>query len=131
MPECGLRWRTDLLTPIWVGIGQRLYVSRRAVQTHLAHVFANLHVASRTQLAAEVIRHPGVTGRDGNGQAATLVRLRSAPDPRRQGHLPGGPVRLSRDLPGGAPVSAPTAGALTDRDISQLADGCPAGAAAR
>ena len=43
---------------------------------------------------------------------------------------PAGPVRLSRDLPGSAPVSAPMAGALTDRDISQLTDACPAGAAA-
>jgi DNA-binding CsgD family transcriptional regulator len=40
-------------------IGQRLYVSRRTVQTHLAHVFAKLHIASRTQLAAEAIRHQG------------------------------------------------------------------------
>ena len=28
-------------------IGQRLYVSRRTVQTHLAHVFAKLHITSR------------------------------------------------------------------------------------
>ena len=40
-------------------IGQRLYVSRRTVQTHLAHVFAKLHITSRTQLAAEAIRHRG------------------------------------------------------------------------
>jgi DNA-binding CsgD family transcriptional regulator len=39
-------------------IGERLYVSRRTVQTHLAHVFAKLGLASRTQLAAEVARHP-------------------------------------------------------------------------
>jgi len=38
-------------------IGQRLYISRRTVQTHLAHVFAKLHITSRTQLAAEAIRH--------------------------------------------------------------------------
>jgi len=38
-------------------IGQRLYVSRRTVQTHLAHVFAKLHITSRTQLAAEAARH--------------------------------------------------------------------------
>ena len=38
-------------------IGQRLYVSRRTVQTHLGHVFAKLHITSRTQLAAETIRH--------------------------------------------------------------------------
>ncbi len=40
-------------------IGQRLYVSRRTVQTHLGHVFAKLHISSRAQLAAEVARHLG------------------------------------------------------------------------
>jgi len=40
-------------------IGQRLYVSRRTVQTHLAHVFAKLDIASRAQLAAEAARHQG------------------------------------------------------------------------
>jgi len=38
-------------------IGQRLYISRRTVQTHLAHVFAKLHITSRAQLAAEAARH--------------------------------------------------------------------------
>lgn len=38
-------------------IGQRLYISRRTVQTHLAHVFAKLHINSRAQLAAEAARH--------------------------------------------------------------------------
>jgi DNA-binding CsgD family transcriptional regulator/tetratricopeptide (TPR) repeat protein len=38
-------------------IGQRLYVSRRTVQTHLAHVFTKLHITSRAQLAAEAARH--------------------------------------------------------------------------
>jgi len=40
-------------------IGQRLYISRRTVQTHLAHVFAKLNITSRAQLAAEAIRHQG------------------------------------------------------------------------
>ncbi len=40
-------------------IGQRLYVSRRTVQSHLAHVFAKLHITSRAQLAAEAARHRG------------------------------------------------------------------------
>ena len=40
-------------------IGQRLYVSRRTVQSHLGHVFAKLDITSRTQLAAEAIRHRG------------------------------------------------------------------------
>jgi ATP/maltotriose-dependent transcriptional regulator MalT len=33
-------------------VGQRLYVPRRTVQTHLAHVFAKLHITSRTAAAA-------------------------------------------------------------------------------
>ena len=37
-------------------IGQRLYISSRTVQTHLAHVFAKLGISSRAQLAAEVTR---------------------------------------------------------------------------
>jgi DNA-binding CsgD family transcriptional regulator len=40
-------------------IGQRLYVSRRTVQAHLAHVFTKLHFTSRAQLAAEAARHRG------------------------------------------------------------------------
>ncbi|HEU5420598.1 MAG TPA: AAA family ATPase [Streptosporangiaceae bacterium] len=38
-------------------IGERLFVSRRTVQTHLAHVFAKLDISARAQLAAEVARH--------------------------------------------------------------------------
>lgn len=38
--------------------GERLFISRRTVQTHLAHIFAKLDISSRVQLAAEVIRHP-------------------------------------------------------------------------
>lgn len=34
-------------------IGERLYVSPRTVQTHLAHVFAKLGISSRAQLAAQ------------------------------------------------------------------------------
>jgi DNA-binding CsgD family transcriptional regulator len=37
-------------------IGERLYISRRTVQTHLAHVFAKLDISSRAQLAAETTR---------------------------------------------------------------------------
>jgi DNA-binding CsgD family transcriptional regulator len=40
-------------------IGDRLYVSRRTVQTHLAHVFAKLDITSRAQLAALVSQHRG------------------------------------------------------------------------
>jgi DNA-binding NarL/FixJ family response regulator len=34
-------------------IGERLYVSPRTVQTHLAHIFAKLGISTRTQLAAQ------------------------------------------------------------------------------
>jgi DNA-binding CsgD family transcriptional regulator len=37
-------------------IGERLFISRRTVQAHLAHVFAKLGISARTQLAAEVAR---------------------------------------------------------------------------
>jgi DNA-binding CsgD family transcriptional regulator/tetratricopeptide (TPR) repeat protein len=37
-------------------IGERLFVSRRTVQTHLAHVFRKLDISSRAQLAAEAAR---------------------------------------------------------------------------
>jgi DNA-binding CsgD family transcriptional regulator len=41
-------------------IGQRLFISRRTVQTHLAHVFRKLDLASRVELAAESARRGGV-----------------------------------------------------------------------
>jgi DNA-binding NarL/FixJ family response regulator len=37
-------------------IGERMYISRRTVQTRLAHIFAKLDISSRAQLAAEAIR---------------------------------------------------------------------------
>jgi len=40
-------------------IGERLFVSRRTVQTHLAHIFAKLDITSRAQLAAQAARRPG------------------------------------------------------------------------
>ena len=39
-------------------IGDRLFISRRTVQTHLSHVFAKLGVATRVELAAEAARRP-------------------------------------------------------------------------
>jgi DNA-binding CsgD family transcriptional regulator len=43
-------------------IGERLYISRRTVQTHLAHVFTKLGISSRTQLAAEATRRLQAAG---------------------------------------------------------------------
>ena len=40
-------------------IGDRLFISRRTVQAHLAHVFAKLDLTSRAQLAALVAEHGG------------------------------------------------------------------------
>jgi DNA-binding CsgD family transcriptional regulator len=37
-------------------IGERLFVSRRTVETHLSHVFGKVGVSSRVQLAAEASR---------------------------------------------------------------------------
>ncbi len=40
-------------------IGERLFISRRTVQTHLVHMFAKLSISSRAQLAAQVARLAG------------------------------------------------------------------------
>jgi len=48
-------------------IGERLFISRRTVQAHLAHVFAKLGISSRTQLAAEVARRRQDTTAPGDG----------------------------------------------------------------
>lgn len=40
-------------------IGDRLFISRRTVGTHLAHVFQKLDINNRSQLAAEVARRQG------------------------------------------------------------------------
>ena len=37
-------------------IGQRLFISPRTVQTHLAHAFRKLDLSSRVELAAEAAR---------------------------------------------------------------------------
>ena len=43
-------------------IGERLFVSPRTVQTHVAHVFTKLEVSSRAQLAAEAARRREAAG---------------------------------------------------------------------
>jgi DNA-binding CsgD family transcriptional regulator len=53
-------------------IGERLYISSRTVQTHLAHVFAKLDISARAQLAVEVIRRR----RDEPSRAARAARHR-------------------------------------------------------
>jgi DNA-binding CsgD family transcriptional regulator len=40
-------------------IAERLFISRRTVQTHISHALAKLGVASRRELAAEAIRQAG------------------------------------------------------------------------
>lgn len=42
-------------------IGERLYISRRTVESHLSHVFAKLGLANRAQLAAAVVERRGRT----------------------------------------------------------------------
>jgi ATP/maltotriose-dependent transcriptional regulator MalT len=41
-------------------IGERLFVSRRTVQTHMAHVFEKLGISSRSLLGAEVARQNAI-----------------------------------------------------------------------
>jgi DNA-binding CsgD family transcriptional regulator/tetratricopeptide (TPR) repeat protein len=41
-------------------IGQRLFISRRTVQTHLAHAFRKLDISSRVELAAEAARRGAI-----------------------------------------------------------------------
>jgi DNA-binding CsgD family transcriptional regulator len=41
-------------------IGQRLFISRRTVQTHLAHAFRKLDISSRVELAAQAAKRGGL-----------------------------------------------------------------------
>lgn len=43
-------------------IAERLYISRRTVETHVSHVFAKLDIPNRTALAA-VVAERGALGR--------------------------------------------------------------------
>ena len=45
-------------------VGDRLYISRRTVQTHLAHTFAKLNLTSGAYLAAEVTRRESAAADD-------------------------------------------------------------------
>ena len=40
-------------------VGDRLFISRRTVETHLSHVFAKLGISSRRELAQAAARHGG------------------------------------------------------------------------
>ncbi|HET8929241.1 MAG TPA: LuxR C-terminal-related transcriptional regulator, partial [Acidimicrobiales bacterium] len=40
-------------------IAERLYVSRRTVQTHVSHIFTKLEINSRARLATVVAEHRG------------------------------------------------------------------------
>ncbi|HET6529015.1 MAG TPA: LuxR C-terminal-related transcriptional regulator [Actinoplanes sp.] len=42
-------------------VGARLFISRGTVKTHLSHIFAKLHTANRTELAAAAQRHEAQT----------------------------------------------------------------------
>jgi DNA-binding CsgD family transcriptional regulator len=37
-------------------IGERMFISRRTVQTHLTHIFGKVGISSRSELAAEATR---------------------------------------------------------------------------
>ncbi len=115
-------------------IGDRLFISRRTVQTHLVHIFAKLDIAALAQLAAEVTRHqqepsPALSHRlrtdllsgeplRGGASARQRPPLRRAaessglqPDPRR--------VRRRRDPPDGGCLMRPWGGTvktLSSRD---------------
>ena len=63
-------------------IGQRLYISGRTVQTHLAHVFAKLDISARAQLAVEVSRHRSSKPADVAGSAGERFQHGFGSSPR-------------------------------------------------
>jgi DNA-binding NarL/FixJ family response regulator len=38
-------------------IGERMFISRATVKTHLSHIYSKLGISSRSQLAAEATKH--------------------------------------------------------------------------
>jgi DNA-binding CsgD family transcriptional regulator len=54
-------------------IGDRLFISRRTVGNHLAHVFQKLDINNRSQLPAEVARRQGQ-------RQASMWHSRAAPN---------------------------------------------------
>jgi predicted transcriptional regulator len=61
-------------------IAERLFISRRTVQTHISHALAKLGVASRRELAAEAVRQAGWRIRvEGLGEQM------EQPEPAREG----------------------------------------------
>jgi DNA-binding CsgD family transcriptional regulator/tetratricopeptide (TPR) repeat protein len=55
-------------------IADRLFVSRRTVQTHVAHIFTKLDIGSRAQLAALVAEHRGALAGSGASVQPTASR---------------------------------------------------------
>ena len=106
-------------------IGERQYISRRTVQTHLVYVFAKLDTASRAQLAAQVTRHrlwepprhrshrPGTALCPVSFRAGRICPALSAPPQqtaeRQRFTAQPGPVRRRRDPPDGGCLMLPGA----------------------
>ena len=64
-------------------IAERMFISRRTVQTHVSHALAKLGVASRRELAAEAARSAGWRFRvEGVGQEAEQAEPAAEPPPR-------------------------------------------------
>jgi len=55
-------------------IGARCLMSRGTVKTHLAHVYAKLGVANRTELATLAAERAPTAARNGDGNSASPAR---------------------------------------------------------
>jgi DNA-binding CsgD family transcriptional regulator len=56
-------------------LAERLFVSRRTVQTHVSHIFTKLEISSRARLAGLVAEHRGAA--EGAGAAAVSTATAS------------------------------------------------------